>query len=74
MSIVRYDWKASKIRERLGREIGLEGAVGGRPKRMRRRTYDRLVAELWNVTDEAEDEFAANMAVHLLKWEAKLGR
>lgn len=49
---------ANKLRERLGGEIGAISALAARPKRMRRRTYERIVAEIQRREGWAFEELA----------------
>ncbi len=65
--------KADKIRARLGWDLGLEGLPRGRPKGMHRKTYERLSAQVWELSVEAEEGFAAHFAFALLKLDPKLG-
>jgi hypothetical protein len=49
---------ANKLRARLGGEAGALNSVAARPKQMRRRTYERIVAEIERREGRAFEELA----------------
>ncbi len=61
--------KAEKIRDRLGWERGLNAFPGEKPKGMHRRTYDRLVSDMYaweNASDQAFLDFYGSRIGDLL--------
>jgi hypothetical protein len=50
---------ANRLRERLGGESGAVNSIAPRPKRMRRRTYDRIVADIERREGLSLEELAA---------------
>lgn len=64
--------KFDKIRARLGWDLGLEECRAD-AERIHRKTYERLSAWVWELTDEAVLGFADQFAFALLKMDPKPG-